>query len=76
MIMTWPVSFVDGQGSRPIRGQRWILTTNQIIQEKITLDITNDNSCILTEKMPTREGVGNLVVKWLLVVRFSVMSQP
>ena len=50
MIMKWPVPFVDEQGNRPIRGQRWIPTTNQIVQEKITLYITIDNSCIFIRK--------------------------
>ena len=36
--------------SRLIRGQILIQTTNQIVQEKITLDITNDNSGIFIRK--------------------------
>ena len=56
MIMALPVPFVDGQGSRPIRGHIWIQTTNKIVQEKITLYITNDITvAFLSEKMPTRE---------------------
>ena len=59
MIMAWPVPFVDGQGSRPIRGQIWIPTTNKIVQKKIILYITNDITAtvaFLSEKMPTRES--------------------
>ena len=41
--------------SRLIRGQIWIQTTNQIVQDKITLDITNDNSGILIRK-EARDG--------------------
>ena len=63
MIMAWPVPFVDGPGSRPIRGQIWNPTTNKLVQEKITLYITNDITvAFLSEKRHTRE---EWVIKFL-----------
>ena len=45
--------------SRLIRGQILIQTNNQSVQEKITLDITNDNSGIFIRK-EAHEGSGFL----------------